>query len=201
MVVQTGLLVFGLNCDLGAARPWERVSGMFVSQAEYARQRGVSRQYVGQMVAKGVIGLSGRKVDTEQADAALAALREPARPERRAKPGAKAPAPKVVPTAPMATTTGDLPTLLLKSRIKSEVERAKLLEIKARVEAGKYIAVDDVKAAAFNRARVVRDAMLNIPERLAAMLAAEEDEQRVREILAAEIRAALEELMDGAERG
>ena len=44
--------------------------GMLVSQAEYARQRGVSRQYVGQMVAKGVIGLSGRKVDTEQADAA-----------------------------------------------------------------------------------------------------------------------------------
>ena len=89
---------------------------------------------------------------------------------------------------------------MLKSRIKSEVERAKLLEIKARVEAGKYIAVDEVKAAAFNRARVVRDALLNIPERLAAMLAAEADERRVHQILATEIRAALEELMDGSER-
>jgi hypothetical protein len=174
---------------------------MLVSQAEYARQRGVSRQYVGQMVARGVIGLSGRKVDTEQADAALAALREPARPERRGKPEAMVPTPEVLPATAQPIFTGDLPTLLLKSRIKSEVERAKLLEIKARVEAGKYIAVADVKIAAFNRARVVRDALLNIPERLAAMLAAEADERRVHQILATEIRAALEELMDGPERG
>ena len=174
---------------------------MLVSQAEYARQRGVSRQYVGQMVAKGIIGLSGRKVDTEQADAALAALREPARPERRVKPDAPVQAPMALPSPVPQTSIGDLPTLLLKSRIKSEVERAKLLEIKARVEAGKYIAVADVKAAAFNRARVVRDALLNIPERLAAMLAAEGDERRVYQILVAEIRAALDELTDGAEGG
>ena len=173
---------------------------MLVSQAEYARQRGVSRQYVGQMVAKGIIGLTNRKVDTEQADAALAALREPARPERRGKPETLVPTPEVVPATPMPTSAGDLPTLLLKSRIKSEVERAKLLEIKARVEAGKYIAVDDVKVAAFNRARVVRDALLNIPERLAAMLASESDERRVHQILVTEIRAALEELTDGTER-
>ena len=56
---------------------------MLVSQAEYARQRGVSRQYVGQMVAKGILKLTGSKVDTDQADAALAAIREPVRPERR----------------------------------------------------------------------------------------------------------------------
>jgi hypothetical protein len=175
---------------------------MLVSQAEYARQRGVSRQYVGQMVAKGIIGLSNRKVDTDQADAALAALREPARPERREKKAEPLVSPPVaLPATSIPATTSDLPTLLLKSRIKSEVERAKLLEIKARVEAGKYIAVDDVKAAAFNRARVVRDALLNIPERLAAMLAAEDDERRIHQILAIEIRAALEELMNGPERG
>jgi metal-dependent amidase/aminoacylase/carboxypeptidase family protein len=49
--------------------------------------------------------------------------------------------------------------------------------------------------------RVVRDALLNIPERLAAMLASEGDERRVHQILATEIRAAMEELTDGAERG
>jgi hypothetical protein len=174
---------------------------MLVSQAEYARQRGVSRQYVGQMVAKGIIGLSNRKVDTAQADAALAAFREPARPERRFKPDAPVQMPAALPSPAPQTHSGDLPTLLLKSRIKSEVERAKLLEIKARIEAGKYVAVEDVKAAAFNRARVVRDALLNIPERLAAMLASESDERRVHQILATEIRTALEELTDGAERG
>ena len=162
---------------------------MLISQAEYARQRGVSRQYVGQMVAKGVIKLTGRKVDMDQANAALAAIREPGRSERRAE------APAAVPDVPaLPRPGGDLPTLLLKTRIKSEVERAKLLEIKAKVEAGKYVDADDVKVAAFNKARVVRDALLNIPERLAAVLAAETDKQRVHGMLVTEIRAACEEL-------
>ena len=169
---------------------------MLVSQAEYARLRGVSRQYVGQMVAKGVISLTGRKVDTDQADAALAAIREPVRPERRGE------APAAVPDVPVLPRAGgDLPTLLLKTRIKSEVERAKLLEIKAKVEAGKYVDADDVKVAAFNKARVVRDALLNIPERLAAMLATENDPARVHELLAVEIRMALEELSGDSGRG
>ncbi len=182
---------------------------MLVSQAEYARRRGVSRQYIGQMVAKGVIVLKDRKVDAEQADAALAAIREPARPERRATPKPE-PTPKpAVPATDLpvllpahgpaqAPGGGDLPTLLLKTRIKSEVEKAKLLEIKARVEAGKYVDADEVKAAAFNKARVVRDALLNIPERLAAVLAAETDKTRIHGMLSVEIRAALEELAGDA---
>jgi len=169
---------------------------MLVSQAEYARQRGVSRQYIGQMVAKGVILLQGRKVDPAQADAALAAVREPARPERRATPKAETAPKPIVPATelPSLPQGGDLPTLLLKTRIKSEVEKAKLLEIKARVEAGKYVDADEVKVAAFNKARVVRDALMNIPERLAAVLAAETDAARVHAMLTSEIRAALEDL-------
>lgn len=94
---------------------------------------------------------------------------------------------------------GDLPTLLLRTRIKSEVERAKLLEIKAKVEAGKYVDADEVRVAAFNRARVVREALLSIPDRLAAVLAAEAETQKVHALIAAEIRQALEELTGGPE--
>ena len=175
---------------------------MLVSQAEYARRRGVSRQYVGQMVARGLIKLVKRKVDPAQADAALAAVREPARPERRTRASQGKPTEEKPPAGGIAlpATGGDLPTLLLKTRIKSEVEKAKLLEIKARVEAGKYVDAGEVKVAAFNKARVVRDALLNIPDRLAAMLAAESDEHRVHEILNKEIRMALEELTNGPER-
>ncbi len=172
------------------------MTSQLISQAEYARRRGVSRQYVGQMVAKGVIRLSNRKVDPDQADAALASVREPARPERKttSKTGAT-PTPEVhTSETPSLPHSGDLPTLLLKTRIKSEVEKAKLLEIKARVEAGKYVDADEVKAAAFNSARVVRDALLNIPERLAAVLAAENDESRIHALLHTEIRSALEDL-------
>ena len=169
---------------------------MLVSQSEYARRRGVSRQYVGQMVAKGVIALKERKVDPDQADAALAAVHEPARPARSAKPEHQPAAKPSFSTfdPPVLPGGGDLPTLLLKTRIKSEVEKAKLLEIKARVEAGKYVDADEVKVAAFNKARVVRDALTNIPERLAAVLAAETDAARVHAMLTSEIRTALEDL-------
>jgi len=175
---------------------------MLISQAEYARKRGVSRQYVGQMVAKGIIQLVDKKVDVDQADVALAAIRDPARAERRPKHDDDAPAPvpgtdgnQSAAYAPTFSQSGnDLPTLLLKTRIKSEVERAKLLEIKAKVEAGKYVDADDVKLVAFNKARVVRDALMNIPERLAAVLAAETDTQRVHNMLMTELRTALEEL-------
>lgn len=183
---------------------------MLITQAEWARQRGFSRQYASRLVRRGVVPLIDGKVDPVQADAALAALREPARPLRRArpseskaskpeatsplKPGSSGPEPLSLPQS------GDLPTLLLKTRIKSEVERARLLEIKARVEAGKYVDADDVKVAAFNRARVVRDSLLNIPDRLASVVAAESDSRKVHAMLAAEIRQALEDLTGGPER-
>ena len=178
---------------------------MLVTQAEYARMRGVSRQYVGRLVKKGVIGLTDGKVDAGKADAALAALREPARSERKiAAPAAVTEAsqkPAPFPPVGFAGPGGDLPTVLLKTRIKSEIGRSRLLEIKARVEDDKYVDAAEVEAAAFNKARVVRDGLLNIPDRLAAVLAAETETSRVHELLSAEIRAALEELGNAGKRG
>lgn len=185
---------------------------MLISQAEWARRHGFSRQYAGSLVKRGVVRLTDGKVDPAQADAAIAALREPARPQRRAGvprigasgdrsalPGRGDESPASQPLA--ATGVGDLPTLLLRTRIKSEVERAKLLELKARVEAGKYVDADEVKVAAFNRGRAVRESLLNIPDRLAPVLAAEGDAARVHALLGAEIHQALEELTGGPEHG
>ena len=46
----------------------------------------------------------------------------------------------------------------------------------------------------------LRDSLLNIPDRLAGMLAAESDAQKIHAMLATEIRQALEELTGGPER-
>ncbi len=51
-----------------------------------------------------------------------------------------------------------------------------------------------MQVAAFTRGRTVRDNLLNIPDRLAATLAAETDVDRVHHLLSVEIRKALEEL-------
>ena len=56
-----------------------------VSQSEFARRQGWSRQYVGKLVKSGKITLVNGKIDTEQALSAIKAQSEPAT-ELRAKP-------------------------------------------------------------------------------------------------------------------
>jgi hypothetical protein len=86
----------------------------------------------------------------------------------------------------------DLPTLLLKARTRTEVEKGKLLELKAKVAAGKFVDADEVKVAAFNKARIVRDALLNIASRLAPLIAAETDERACFDLIDREVRQALD---------
>jgi hypothetical protein len=193
---------------------------MLLSQAEWARRAGFSRQYANKLVRRGVVRLVDGRVDPAQAAAALAALRQPARPERRTggrdvggrggEDGNGAGADGVRPEPPRAPLpfpgggggigngfgagAADLPTLLLKSRIKSEVERARLLELRARAQAGRLLPADAVEAAAFARARAVRDALLALPDRLAPLLAAEPDPARCHDLLSADIHTVLEDL-------
>ena len=110
-----------------------------ISQSEYARQRGVSRQYVNRLVRQGVIALENGKIDPARADAALAARRDPARPERRK--AINTDVQRAAETRPqdaaVSTDTvqlpgsggGDLPKMLLKTRIKSELEKDKCTQI------------------------------------------------------------------------
>jgi hypothetical protein len=59
------------------------------------------------------------------------------------------------------------------------------------------ISADEVRVAAFNTYRRFRDGMLNLPDRLAAIIAAESDSNKVHGLLAVEIRQALSDFADG----
>lgn len=187
---------------------------MLISQSDYARQRGFSRQYVNKLVRSGIIRLVDGKIDLAQADAALDAVREPARPLRRKsndddQPVQK-PSPEPVAQSPVqpqqlsggpspvldlpGKASGDLPTLLLRARIKTELKRGNLLDLDEKVKTKQYVDAEEIKVVAFNRGRVVRDRIMNLPDRLAAILAAEINIDVVRETLAAELRIALEGL-------
>lgn len=159
-----------------------------ITQQAYAKRRGVSKQYIGKLVREGVLPLVDGKINPAQADAILDARREPARSTHQQKQAVQ------VPGSTRQLSPLDLPTLLLKTRIKSESEKAKLLEIKAKVESGKFVDVDEVKSVAFRRGRTVRDNLLAIPDRLDAVLAAESDRRRVHKILTDELTRVLEEL-------
>src|SRR5262249_53264833 len=74
---------------------------------------------------------------------------------------------------------------------------AALAELKLEVEQGKYCLVEDVKTSAFSCARRTRDAILNLPARLGAIVAAEPDAGKCHDLLMLELRQALEELARG----
>jgi len=76
---------------------------------------------------------------------------------------------------------------------------ARLAKIEFEEKTAKLISRDEVQVAAFTKARTVRDSLLNIPDRLAATLAAESEAEKVHQMLTVEIRKALDELA-GADR-
>ena len=160
------------------------MTGRRITQTEWAKELGVSKQYVCYLVKRGIVELKDGLIDPEQANEAVKAVRDPSQPLRR-KGGD-------------GSSTSDLATMLLKTRIKKEMEQVKLLEAKAKAEVGELIPVEEVKTEAFNVARVVRNNLLNIPDRVSALLASTNDTEKLHETLTEEIRTALEELTQGA---
>jgi hypothetical protein len=83
-----------------------------------------------------------------------------------------------------------------KARAVREHYQARLAKIDYEERVAKLVPKDEVQVAAFNKFRQFRDHMLNIPDRVAAMVAAESDAARCYEIIAIEIRKALNEFAD-----
>lgn len=162
-----------------------------LTQTDYAARRGVSRQYISKLIKEGVLPLIDGKVNPVQADAILEARREPSRQTHQQRQEHQA---AIVAESGQRRTisNAELPTILLKTKIKSETEKAKLLEIKANVEAGKYVDIDDVRAAAFKQGRIVRDSILIIADRLAPVLANMSNVDEIHKLLTEEHNKALE---------
>jgi phage terminase Nu1 subunit (DNA packaging protein) len=73
------------------------------------------------------------------------------------------------------------------------IDRADALrkEMELKKEMGHLVHVDDVRAHGFRIGRQVRDAMLNIPDRLATIIAAETNPDKIRDLLLVEVRQAV----------
>jgi len=166
-----------------------------VSFSEYARQRGISAAAVTKAVKEGrllkaiIVGSKNkRSIDTEVADAEWAGSTDnttgaPAHANPRGHSGGMR----------EAVASDDTPTFM-ESKAKRESFLAELARLEYEQKSGTLVQVDDVKRESFRVARIVRDSMLNIPDRVAAELAAETDPFKVQQRLSAEIRLALIEL-------
>ena len=82
------------------------------------------------------------------------------------------------------------------SRAIKEAYNARLAKLSYEEKSGALVRTDTVKVAWFNTLRVLRDRALNLPDRLAPLLAAETDPKIVRDLLEEELRTVLTDAAD-----
>jgi len=156
-----------------------------LSQRAYARHRGVALSAVQKAIETGRISTQpDGRIDSEQADVAWEQ-----NTTRHAPPITK-----------RGQDEDDVSIFgasqYTKARAVREYYQAKLARIEYEERVARLVAKDEMKIAAFNKFRQFRDHMLNIPDRVAAMVAAQTEAAKCYELLANEIRRALNEFAD-----
>lgn len=95
-------------------------------------------------------------------------------------------------TAPPLADGDQEKFIIAEHQAKREYYKAELTKLEYEERIKKLVLAEDVDAEWFRLARVVRDALMNIPSRLAGVLASESDERKVNQLLEKELREALE---------
>lgn len=167
----------------------------------YAKHRGVSHTAVAKAVKSGRISRTANGlIDPEAADRQWADNTDPSKPlnsvtgDPRHRRSMDSPS---IPTSNQEATStaqvGGLPPYS-QSRAIREAYEARLRKLEYEVRIGKLISADEVKVIAFNIARLTRDKLMGIPDRLAPLLAGISDCHETHKLLSAEIRLVCEEL-------
>lgn len=159
-----------------------------MTQADYARYRGCSKVAVGKAVKAQRISLVNGLIDPAVAD-----IQWKANSRARVSATASPDQPSLLQTSaqpnPDETPAADGYTV---SRNRREAADAEMAELKLAEQQGLLIRVDAVKQALAAAFTSTRDNLLQIPSRLAAVLAAESDSAKIHELLQAELHRALE---------
>lgn len=159
-----------------------------ITQAEYARRRGCDPTSVRDAVRAGRITLIEGKIDPAVADVQW---------QRNTRTRAGTPANDANLSAPPAPTqTEPLGEDYWSSRARREKAEADLAELKLAEQRGELVRADAVRSAVSKRAAGLREALLQIPSRLAAVVAAETSQARCHELLEAELHQVLAQLVE-----
>ena len=182
---------------------------MGISKRAYARRRGVSDTAVHKAIKSGrIIPEPDGSIDPVKADSAWDENTDPAQQRKIPPTPTKSQPPKtqLQPTKPTVITKPTGPIMqkpsppkmvgpdFQTSRAVKETYAAKMAMLDFEERTKGLINADEVRVSAFNLARRVRDRLLLIPHRIAAILAAEMEADKVEKILADELRKAMEEL-------
>lgn len=149
---------------------------------EYAAHRGVSQSSVSEAIKLGkisdavVIKRGLKKIDIKKADILWAQ--------------------NTLPNNRNSDQVASNPTAqgYAKARAAKEAYAARIAQLNYEQKSGKLCRVDDIKRAASETARVTRDSLLSLPDRLAPLLAAETDLNDIKDLLIEEISKSLQNI-------
>lgn len=159
-----------------------------ITQAEYARHRGVDPTTVRDAIRAGRITLIDGKVDPVAADAQWARNTRVRVNSRQRPADAAAMDQPAAPAAPQETYEA--------ARRRRELAEAQLAELKLAEQQGDLVRVGAVRTQVAKLAAGLREGLMQIPARLAPVLAAETDAGKVHDALVAELRQVLEQVTD-----
>lgn len=164
-----------------------------LSVSAYARHRGVSHVAVLKAIKSGRIERNGDgTIDVSKADTAW---RNNTNVAQQRKPDAEIePQVQAQPESLPQTTTGG--PSYAQSRAVREAYNARLAKLEYEERTKSMVKIDTVKVAWFSILRVLRDRAMNLPDRLAPVLASETDQKVVRDLLEAELRQILDDAAD-----
>ncbi len=157
----------------------------FLSRKDYALHRNVSVQYINKLFKERRLVMSGKLVDVAATDALLDDNADP-------RGGSQLSDTDLDSTPTSAQKSTYMLEKTREARWSAENKRLRTLK-----DAGELVEVKTVEREAFNQARLLRDALLNLPDRLSASLAAESDPLQVHAALTKEVRVLCNDLADG----
>jgi len=146
-------------------------SRQLVSQSEYARRRGKSRQYIGRLAKAGVLVTRNGLVDAAASDAVL-----DDRPDR---------------IEPPVAAVSEPGSSYAQAKLADMVFRAKLRRLEFETRQGKLVEAEAVKTRWASILVELKERVLAVPDKLAPEVAATTDERQVREVLKREMHALL----------
>lgn len=182
--------------DKAACEASKTSTAATMTKTAYAEHRGVSRRAVHKAIASGRIAraeLPNGKLDVALADQLWRENSDPFRGGRRDK--VRMSEAEALERFADCTAKGEVPPIAV-SRIVLLYYRAQSLKLEYEIKTGALVDQDEVATNWFRLGRTARDALLAVPDRLAAELAGESDPARIHRRLVGEFTTALGPIME-----
>ena len=149
----------------------DQMKPILMTQAQYAKHRSTSPQYIHKLAKAGVLVMRGRLVDVVASDAVL-----DDKPSEKTEP------------------VGQQPASYAQARLADMVFRAKLRRLEFETKQGRLVEAEIVKQRWAAILVVLKERILATPDKLAPELTALTDERQVRDTLKREMHALLKTL-------